>query len=166
MLRYGFESVVRLPAPYYAVIPCVVNCKHSAVPTVEGIGGSALGFTFPSVFSSSTTSNVYSQCHNHLLESKIITDLTASSIRHVRQIHQTEAMEADWTETLRLSYPGALASARSSRVTAFCFDPTEELFWVGNDAVSARDHDNLLCQNVFCWSFCWIGTRFFSFPSS
>ncbi|KAF2210813.1 hypothetical protein CERZMDRAFT_44622 [Cercospora zeae-maydis SCOH1-5] len=43
-------------------------------------------------------------------------------------------MEADWTETIRMSYPGALPSARSSRVTAFCFDPTEELLWVGSDA--------------------------------
>lgn len=71
-------------------------------------------------------------------------------------------MEADWTEAGRLTNAAAATpSAQSAHVTAFCFDPAEELLWTASDTVSvvapsfgllrliasSSDHNQLTCNH-------------------
>lgn len=72
------------------------------------------------------------------------------------------AMEADWAEAGRLVNPAATSSTPAAQVTAFCFDPSEELLWTGSDTVSiiarrhglrcltmgSSDHDHLACYHT------------------
>lgn len=45
-------------------------------------------------------------------------------------------MEADWSETARLTLPGPSPNAPSTPITAFAFDTAQELLWTGNEYVS------------------------------
>ncbi|GAB1725462.1 hypothetical protein NU195Hw_g1870t1 [Hortaea werneckii] len=42
-------------------------------------------------------------------------------------------MEADWSETARLTLPGPSPNAPSTPITAFAFDTAQELLWTGNE---------------------------------
>lgn len=45
-------------------------------------------------------------------------------------------MEADWSETTRIAFPGPSPNVSPGAVTTFAFDNSQELLWTGNEYVS------------------------------
>ena len=46
-------------------------------------------------------------------------------------------MEADWNETIGITVPGPNPNGPPSKLTAFAFDPLQELLWIGDENVGA-----------------------------